>query len=70
MVKAYSWENVQLGKCRRGEMSIQGSLRREIICQRNFRRGSVRQGSVHGEVSVEELCGYQFISETFSEELF
>ena len=36
---------------------------------RNCPSGSVSLGNVHEEVSVGELLGREFISETFSEEL-
>ena len=45
-------------------MSSQGSIRRGT-----FLWGSVSLGNAHGEVSVGELLGGEFISETFSEEL-
>ena len=54
--------NVLGGKCPFREESIG-----EASGRKNIRRGSVFReivslGSVHGEVSVEELSGYQFIS--------
>ena len=52
------------------EFSIREVSDRESIRRGNVLRESVSLQSVHGEVSVEELSGYQFISETFSEELF
>ena len=48
----------------------------EVLGRESIRQGtvlpvSVSVGSVHGdgEISVEELSGYQFISENFLEEL-
>ena len=55
-------------------MSNPGSLRWGSVRSASIRRGTIFRGSVslgyvHEEVSVGELSGYQFFSETFSEEL-
>ena len=73
-VKTYGWENVRSGKCRRQECPFREVSIGEVSYWENIRRGtvlreSVSLGSVHEEVSVGELYGYQFINETFSEEL-
>ena len=57
------------------KMSIQGTLRRGSVRSgkyplRNSPLGKCKSGTVHGEVSIEELSRYQFVSETFLVELF
>ena len=57
------------GECIVREVSVG-----EVSGRRSIRRGTVLReivsvGSVHEEVSDGELSVYQFISETFSEEL-
>ena len=67
IVNAYGWENVQLGKCRRGGCPFREVFVGEVSGWESIRRGivlwgSVSLGSVHREVSVEEMSEYQFIS--------
>ena len=69
IVETYGWENARSGKCTVREIfvwevSSRGSIRRGTILREN-----VSLGFVHEEVSVGELSVYQFINETFSEEL-
>ena len=64
IVKAYGAENVQPRKCRRGgcpcrEVSVGEVSGRESIRQGTVLRRSVSLGSVHREVSVEEMSEYQ-----------
>ena len=64
IVKTYGWENDRSGNCRRGDVPSGKSL------SGKYPVGKVSIGELSfGEVSVGELSGYQFISETFSEEL-
>ena len=51
------------------EVSVGEVSGRESICRRTILRGCVSLGSILEELSVGELSEYQFISETFSEEL-
>ena len=67
IVKVYDWENVQSGKCRRGgcpfrEVSVGEVSGWESIRRGTVLRGSVSLGSVHKEVSVDQMSQYQFIS--------
>ena len=52
-----------------GEMFCQGSLFRGSVQSGTVLRESGSLGSVHEEVLVGKMSRYQFISDTFSEEL-
>ena len=52
-----------------GEMSCQGRLFRGSVQSGIVLRESGSLGSVHEEVLVGKMSRYQFISDTFSEEL-